>query len=494
MKRGRTGIRLAAGIAGGVLLVLAGAIVAVPPYLLRSRRLLSIVNEDPDKLRIEYSGARSPWPGRIAVDGLEVRGSDPNVQWWFRMEHAEIRYSLVDLAARKFHATSVRASGLSFRLRQRISRRDRTPETLAPLPPIPGFGETPEKGGPPFFPPPEPPSHYWGVEIEDLVAAPATQIWIDEYRFEGRGRVAGRFVLRPQKTASVGPASVDFDQGRLAIGGDVAAEPFRARVEGSIATFDPRQVRGEEVYKYVSGRATLSGEMPSARFLNFYLRSAPEPRLAGGRGTIRGNLGLRLGKGDLALTLSARRIEARYRKTKISGDATLRFRLSPWTPAEAVGRADGSSVVLREISSSAGGADAWWGDFAIGPGTLTSRPGGLELATRVGVLARDARPLYTLFGVGLPKWVQGLGRMERLTATAAVKLGPSIVEVRHLEAAGGKLAIAGEYRRRGTNADGAFLVSSGKLAAGVEIRAGKPALKLAGAKTWFASRGEPGGR
>jgi len=97
MKRGRTGIRLAAGIAGGVLLVLAGAIVAVPPYLLRSRRLLSIVNEDPDKLRIEYSGARSPWPGRIAVDGLEVRGSDPNVQWWFRMEHAEIRYSLVDL-------------------------------------------------------------------------------------------------------------------------------------------------------------------------------------------------------------------------------------------------------------------------------------------------------------------------------------------------------------------------------------------------------------
>jgi hypothetical protein len=494
VKRRRTAMRIAAAVVGGALLVLAGAILAVPPYLLRSRKLLSIVNEDPDKLRIEYSAGRSAWPGRISVDGLEIRGSDPNVQWWFRMEHAEIRYSLLDLAARKFHATSVRASGLSFRLRQRLSHRNRTPEALAPLPPIPGFGETPETGGPPFFRPPEPPSHYWGVEIDDLVATPATQIWIDEYRFDGRGRVAGKFVLHPRKTASVGPASIDFDQGRLAIGSEVAAEPFRARVEGSIATFDPRQVRGEEVYKYVSGRATLSGEMPSVRFLNFYLRSTPEPRLSGGRGTIRGNLGLRLGRGDLELTLAGRRVEARYRKTALAGNVTLRFRLSPWTPAEAVGRVDGTSVDLRGLSSGAGGADDWWGKFALGPGTLASRPGGLELATRMGLLARDARPLYTLFGVGLPKWVQRLARMDQLTATAAVKLGPSIVEVRHLEAAGGKLAIVGDYRKRGANADGAFLVSSGKLAAGVEIRAGKPAIKLSDAKKWFASRGEPDAR
>jgi hypothetical protein len=494
VKRRRTAIRVAAAVAGAALLVFAVAIVAVPPWLLRSRRLLTIVNENPVSLRIEYSAARSAWPGRIAVDGLEIRGSDPNVQWWFRMDHAEIRYSLMDLAARKFHATSVRASGLSFRLRQRLSRGNRTPGALAPLPPIPGFGETPEVGGPPYYRPPEPPSNYWGVEVDDLVAAPATQIWIDAYRFDGRGRVSGRFALHPQKVASVGPASIDFDQGRLAIGREIAAEPFRARVEGTIATFDPRQVRGNEVYRYVSGKGTLSGEMPNARFLNFYLRSAPEPRLADGRGTIRGNLGLRLGKGEIELTLAARRLEARYRKGTIAGDATLRFRLSPWTPAEAVGRVDGSTLELRRVSSGAGGADEWWGKFSIGPGTLASRPGGLELATRIGVLARDARPLYTLFGVGLPKWAQGLARMESLTATASVTLGPSIVDVRNLEAAGGKLAIAGDYRSRGATSDGAFLVSSGKLAAGVEIRAGKPAIKLTGAQKWFASRGRPQAR
>jgi hypothetical protein len=146
------------------------------------------------------------------------------------------------------------------------------------------------------------------------------------------------------------------------------------------------------------------------------------------------------------------------------------------------------------VSSGAGGADDWWGKFSIGPGTLASKPGGLDLATRVGVLARDARPLYTLFGVGLPKWAQRLARMESLTATASVHLGPSVVDLRNLAAAGGKLAIAGDYHERGANADGAFLVSSGKLAAGVEIRAGKPTIKLAGATKWFESRGRPEGR
>jgi hypothetical protein len=142
------------------------------------------------------------------------------------------------------------------------------------------------------------------------------------------------------------------------------------------------------------------------------------------------------------------------------------------------------------VSAGGGRTSDWWGKFAIGPGTLASRPGGLELASRAGLLAQDARPLYTIFGVGLPKWVQSLARMESLTATAAVRLGPSIVEVRNLRAAGGKLSIVGDYRRRGANADGAFLASSGKLAAGVEIRAGKSSVKLVGATKWFASRGE----
>jgi len=491
VKRRKIALRVVAGLAALLLLLAALAVTVVPSYLLRSRKLLSFVNGHPAKLQLGYSSARSPFPGRIEVEGLELRGSDPNVEWWFRMEHAEIRFSLLDLGAKTFHAKSVRARGLSFRLRQRLSPKGRTREVLAAEPPIPGFGEVPTRGGPPFFPPPEPPSSYWRVRVDDLEASPVAQIWIDAYRFEGRGRLSGKFALWPRKSASVGPVTLDLDDGRLIVGGDVAAEPVRARVDGRIANFDPRQVKGEEVYAFMSARATLDGAMPSARFLNFYLRSSPEPRLAAGRGTIRARLGLRLGKGELDLTLAAKGLEARYRKEKLTGDATLRLRLSPWTPARAVGRVEGSSIDLRAVSSGAAGAPDWWGKFAVGPGTLESRPGGLELASRVGLVARDARPLFTIFGVGLPKWAQGLARMEHLTAAAAVRLGPSEVEVRKLEASGGKLSIEGDYVKRGNGAQGAFLVSSGKLAAGVEIRAGKPSVKLVGAKKWFASRPAP---
>jgi len=489
--RRKTMFRVAAGVAALLLLIVIGAVALVPSYLLRSRKLLSFINGHPAKLQLEYSAARSPSPGRIDVDGLELRGSDPNVEWWFRMEHAEIRFSLLDLAGKTFHATSVRARGLSFRLRQRLPPKGRAREVLASEPPIPGFGEVPVRGGPPFFPPPEPPSKLWRVRVDDLEALPVAQIWIDGYRFDGKGRLSGRFALWPRKSASVGPVTLDLEEGRLTVGRDVAAEPFHARLEGRIAEFDPRQVRGEEVWGYISARATLAGEMPSARFLNFFLRSSPEPRLAAGRGTIRGSVGLRLGKGELDLTLAARRLQASYAKAKLTGDATLRLRLSPWTPGRAVGHVDGSFVDLRSVSSGAAGAPDWWGKFAIGPGTLASRPGGLELISRAGVVARDARPLYTIFGVGLPKWAQGLARMENFTAAAAIRLGPSVVEVRKLEANGGKLSIEGDYARRGNDGEGAFLVSSGKLAAGVEIRAGKPSVKLAGAKKWYASRPAP---
>lgn len=494
MTRRKTMFRIAASLAAVLVLIVVGAVALVPSYLLRSRKLLSYVNGHPVKLRLEYSAARSPFPGRLEVDGLELRGSDPNVEWWFRMEHAEIRFSLLDLATKTFHATSVRARGLSFRLRQRLSPKDRARELLAAEPPIPGLGEVPVRGGPPFFPPPEPPSTYWRVRIDDLEASPVAQIWIDAYRFDGSGRLAGGFALWPRKSAAVGPVSLDLEEGRLTIGREIAAEPFRARLEGRIATFDPRQVRGEEVYRFMSARATLAGEMPSARFLNFYLRSSPEPRFAAGRGTIHGSLGLRLGKGELDLTLAARRLQARYAKATLTADATMRLRLSPWTPARSVGHVDGSSVDLRSVSSGAAGAPDWWGKFALGPGTLESRTGGLELASRVGVVARDARPLYTIFGVGLPKWAQGLARMENLKATAAIRLGPALVEARKLEASGEKLSIEGDYRKRGNDAEGAFLVSSGKLAAGVEIRAGKPSVKLVGAKKWFAGRPSPASR
>ncbi|HKB70785.1 MAG TPA: hypothetical protein VKH46_08070 [Thermoanaerobaculia bacterium] len=467
----------------GVLLALAAA---APGFLLRRGLLLRWVNDKPEKLRLSYSSARAPWPGRVVVEGLEMRGSDPNVQWWFRMERADIRYSLLDLLAKRFHATSVRATGLAFRLRQRLSARHDTAAARAPLPPIPGFGEVPIKGGPPFFPPPEDPRHYWQVQIEGL-EAPAREIWIDQYRYAGDAQVAGGFSLWPRKESRVGPARVDFGGGRVWLGRDLAVERLRAQVAGRISSFDPRSVRGSEVYRYVAAEARMAGEITDSRFLNYYLRDSAEPRLSGGRGKIDGHLALRRGDGSLSLTLAVSGVRAVYRKNALAGDAVVRLRMPDWNPADGAGRLRGTSFELADVSS-AGGARNWWGRFDVGAGTLRSKSGGLELSGQVAAKCRDARPLYTLFGVALPRWARGIVGLEGLTASAGVVLGPATVEIAGLDARGGKFTIAGDYARRGKAADGAFLVSAGPLSVGVEVSGGKSSLKLVGAKGWFAGR------
>ena len=68
-----------------------------------------------------------------------MRGSDPNVQWFFRMENATISISLLDLFQKRFHATRVRAEGLVFRLREKQKKSETSAPHAALLPPIAGF-------------------------------------------------------------------------------------------------------------------------------------------------------------------------------------------------------------------------------------------------------------------------------------------------------------------------------------------------------------------
>ena len=494
--RNPRGLRRVVRVVAAVLIVVAALLVAaveiVPPWLLRSGRLLAAIDGDPQSLQVTWAEARAPSPGRVVARALEIRGSDPNVEWWFHMDTADIRFSLLELASRRFHATSVRATGLVFRIRQRLLAGERTPAAEAPLPPIPGFGRVPVKGGPPVFPPPEPPSQYWSVRIDDLVADPTEQIWVDQFRYDGKARVTGGFVLWPQKNADVGPATVELLGGRLSLGRDVIASPFHGRLDGRIASFDPRTVRGEQVYRWMSARAQFSGEMPDVRFFNFYLRSSPEPRLSGGHGKIGGDVRLARGKGTLRLSLAAEGVRARYEKVTLAGDAVVRLRLDPWTPFDSVGAVSRSSAELAGISEAGAPKERdWWGKFALGPGTLSSRGVGLTLATRVNLTARDARPLYTLFGVGLPKWAQGIARLDGVAGSAAVTLASSVVEARNVEARGDDFAIEGDYRKAGKTSKGAFLISRGKLAVGVDVTSAKPSIRIAHARRWFAETRAP---
>jgi hypothetical protein len=107
------------------------------------------------------------------------------------------------------------------------------------------------------------------------------------------------------------------------------------------------------------------------------------------------------------------------------------------------------------------------------------------LTAQTSAACRDARPLYTLFGAKLPGWAEGILKLEGVTAKARLRLAHELVDVRDLEASGGKFHIAGRYREQKDDRRGAFLVETGILAVGVAIEGPKSHVKLLGARKWF---------
>jgi hypothetical protein len=475
--------RLSITVALAVVFLVAASFAAVH-LIVSTGALRDWVNTDPETLLVDYESGSSWVPGIIRLRGLTMRGSDQNVQWWFQMEEANISVSLVDLLRKRFHATSVRARGLVFRLREKVEKKELSQPHLARLPKIPGFGDPPLKittGQPP--PPAVAGKRYWTVLVEDLSADPTPEIWIELFRFAGHARVTGGFSIRPHVQARVGPAAVRFLSGAVTLGGK---ESLLTSASGLgtcvIEAYDPERVSGSHVWPYISGRMQLDGGLADLAFLNYFLGNPKEPRLTAGAGHASVNVGFDHGIGRGEARFDARGVTARYSKGALSGRVSGRLAVTRWDMEGDLLDISGSHVDLADIVTNATAHDErdWWGHFQFPSGELHE-----GLTANTVVEARDARPLYTLFRANLPGWTQGILKLDGIHATARVHLGSDLVEVRGLEAQGGRFHIAGEYDQKKNLERGAFLVETGALALGLEIDAAASRLHLLGARKWF---------
>ena len=480
------GSRAARGILVGlgvVLALLLALVLAGPPLVLSRGLVRKWINTDPDKFLLEYDSATSWPPGMVHVRGLRIRARDPNVEYFFRMEEARVSVSLLDLLARRFHATHVRGSGLVFRLRIREAPEARSRAHEARLPSIPGYPDPPLRdsghGAPPDAKRPGKP---WAVVVEGLNVDPASEIWIELYRFRGHARVTGGFALRPRERAQVAPSAVDFVSGSIALGDEPMLGEARGRASATIDPFDPSKVRGNEVWPYISGEFRIAGEVPDLAFLDHFLRKSPEPRLDGGRGPADADVRVEKGVGRGRVRLAARAVQARYPDAVIRADAEVDGTVRGWDFEHDAIDLSGTRIELTHVVSAGRHQDSrdWWGRFDLVSGQVKR-----GFSTSVRAHCRDARPLFRLFEIGLPGWAQGLLTLDGLDARARVHLAPKVAEVHDLDAAGGKFHLTGDYVKRGTERKGGILVESGPLAVGVEMRGPKSSLKLLGARKWF---------
>ncbi len=339
------------GLVGVTLLYLVGMNVFVRTHIFRDA-----IGFDPGSFRVEYASAYSLLPGRIHVEGLTIRGRDSSVEWILRLDRCDFRVSFVDLLHRRFHASHVRGSGLSFRGRTRLD--EVTPSAVA-LPPVPGFRDPPLTDvGPPEPPLTDENYRLWGAQLDDVVAEHVREIWVNEARYTGDLTIRGRWVFKPLRWLEVGPATIDLGSLEISYGPiETWGQKFQGSMSMTLHPLDLRNAEGKDFVEHASLDADVVGVLRADHAMNRLLAGS-----AGGVEVTQGvapvDVRLRLDHGALlpGTRVRVEPFDAQVRRASLSVggrlDAEIQVDAAEDKGAPGVGVASVHAASLRVLAGS----------------------------------------------------------------------------------------------------------------------------------------------
>jgi len=294
-------------------LVVAGyaAYPVVVRKLLTGPTLRALIDARPQDFFIDWEEASSPRIGHVVIRNLTLRGSDPNVQWFARVEKIELEYSLLALLRRTFQAHDVRGSGLTFALRSKLPPGS-TVADAALLPPIPGFSDPPLKSPDDhFFVEPRP----WVVDLRNVSIDRFEDIWVNQVRYRGAARVQGGLFLRPLQLVRIEAAAISFDGGQVRIGDSQDGLALSGSIIASSRAFEPLRVPLPDLPGVLTAELKLDVRADKLQTLGQFVSLPAGASIVGGAATIaiRGNA--REGVVDGQVTLGIEGGQARLGKT-----------------------------------------------------------------------------------------------------------------------------------------------------------------------------------
>ncbi len=451
------------GLAG--LLGLVVLIVLATNVLIRTQLLRRLVNSKPEELVVDYRGAASWLPGRLSFDALTLRSRDRNIEFEAALSGVALRVSLVDLLRRRFHATRLRGRTLRFLLRERLAPAEATPTRLARYPRIAGYADPPLLPTTP--PPPEPAKGPWRIVIDDLEIAGVEEIWIDSWRWSGKGSVAGAFELLPGREARVGPARLEVAQGTLRYGDSKVAERTRGAVWCDFPRFDSLTRPGNDVWKILSGGSNLEADLGSLALLS---SDSGDPRLSGGAGSIRERIRMRDGVGSVQVSVTARDLAVRTGKRQFRGSAQVDIEAPRVDFLQGEASLAGTKVVLSNVSVEGDPSHPWAATISTPAARLFFLDGSFDTQLAGDLL--DARPIAALLSPGLGKWAVNLLHLENLHLTARLAAGPSRLALTSVRLSAGTFSLEGDYRTSPGRERGDFHAKKGILSLRFTIPSG----------------------
>lgn len=306
-------------MAVAVLYLLAGNVLLLTPLLRRATNL------KPEEFFLEYDSAYTLFPGNAHVKGLKIRFQDGNIQFRVTLDEAAVQIALFDLILQKFHATSVRGTGVSWRMLHKVKQVEGAQKRVAAFPVIEGF-----EGPPVQVPPPPGPASsgdgLWSVRL-DNVDVGVREVWMLEYHYVGAGRAQGAFELRPMKSVWVDHATLALKEGTLTTGPAAISKNFTLQAEVTIAPVDIPSSPGLKILRPLTASVQLAALIDGLGAVELY-----QPGLeASGTGTLTADLRVTEGRFSAGTVLETHLDDVKLRSEGAGFNGTMNasFKLAP---------------------------------------------------------------------------------------------------------------------------------------------------------------------
>lgn len=321
---------------------------------LASPELAQLLNRRPERFRISWRDARSPFPGWLVVQDLDLAGRTRRTRWSLHADEVHGALSLPSLLSRNLSFRDLVATGVAIRV-ARIPPPGAAPIDGQPAI-VPAFPQTPEQFEAALQAKPKRPR--WTVELHDAGLEGIRELWLERWRIEGSMRARGGLRLRLGRDAEVFPTRLDLVDAGFTVVGRPAGERVRGSVVARTTPYSPRRERGWAAVPHVSGELSLAGRLRSLDFLKGLLPPMPWLSIDGGEGDFETRLIVtqgNLGPGSSA-KIEARRATVGFLDYRAQGQAVLSWKVAR---ESMVGRADLSQCEIRRR-----GADA---PYALAP-------------------------------------------------------------------------------------------------------------------------------
>lgn len=308
---------------GALLALLALELLYALPvnFVLNTPIVDRLVNRRPERFRIEWSWALSPWPGFVMLRGVETGGQSRTIQWEAGLRKITATFALRPLRRRIVELGEVRADGVRYAQRPRLPEGQEPPPDAADWPPIARKNppDPPAAGEAPKMPRGKP----WAVRA-GRIRCGVEEIWIGRYRILGPATVDAALDLLVRGPVGLPRLEYRLKDGEMRVGSLKMFEGLRLEARTRLEPFVPRGRKAVDVIRALSGEFDLDARDGSLKFLEAYFHKVQGLEINGG-GPMRLHLSLDEGR----LLLGSRmerahdRIDITFLDNRITGTGTV---------------------------------------------------------------------------------------------------------------------------------------------------------------------------